>query len=263
MTSTDYKTDKVPNLAKAENKNKERKIAKVMLPMHTLVFACVISQPSELLLLASELSSNALGDDLLIGPAIAVLGRGHDKLVARIELASRPAGPTKVDVRVLVHRIELLAKSRQAAGIVAATGLRQNGLALVLAQPVAESVESLNVVRCASGVGTGSIFVEVLVHVEDQVGGAVVKVFHLLESSARAIVDESTGVGPLVSRKQDFVLGRAGLADGSHRGLDTGCPFVNVWHVVLGDQSVLMRRSCGCKASLVDLQARSSHRKRP
>ena len=67
-----------------------------------------------------ELASNALGDDLPVGPAAAALDGSLGELVAGVELAGRPAGPAEVDVRVLVEGVELLAQHGQAAGVVGA-----------------------------------------------------------------------------------------------------------------------------------------------
>ena len=209
-----------------------------------------------------ELSSNALGDDVHVGPFVAVLGGDLRKLVAAVEHTSRPAGPAKVGVRVLVQDVKLFAKSLQTALLAGAASLSEDSLALVLLQPRAESLECVDVVGGASGVGAGSVGVQVLVHVEDQVGGAAVKVRHLGESIAGTVGDECTGVGPLVARKENLVLGRAGLADGGDGGLNGLRPAVNV-HVVLDEMSV--RDHCMYRSkssSRMDVQARSSHQRR-
>jgi hypothetical protein len=187
-----------------------------------------------------ELASNALGDNVLVGPLAAAEGGGLGELVARVEHTSRPASPAEVDVGVLVHGVELLAESLQAAGLAGATSLGENGLALVLLEPRAESLEDVDVVGGAGGVGAGSVGVKVLVHVEDEVGGAAVKVGDLGELVAGAVGDESTGVGPLVAREENLVLGGAGLADGGHGGLDGGSPALDV-DIVLGEMSVIIR----------------------
>ena len=176
---------------------------------HSMLHLCLV-----------ELASNALGDNLPVSPAAAALGRSLSKLVASIELASRPASPAKVDVRVLVKSIELLAQCGQAAGIVGATGLGEDGLALVGAEPLAEGVEGFNVVGGAGGVGAGAVGVEVLVDVEDQVVGAAVEVGDLVEGGGGAVVDEGAGVGPLVAGEEELVLGGTSLADGGDGGLN-------------------------------------------
>jgi hypothetical protein len=187
-----------------------------------------------------ELASNALGDNVLVGPLAAAEGGGLGKLVAGVEHTSRPASPAEVDVGVLVHGVELLAESLQAAGLAGATSLGEDGLALVLLEPRAESLEDVNVVSGAGGVGAGSVGVKVLVHVEDEVGSAAVKVGDLGELIAGAVGDESTGVGPLVAGKENLVLSGTGLADGGHGGLNGGSPALDV-HVVLGEMSVRTR----------------------
>jgi hypothetical protein len=187
-----------------------------------------------------ELASNALGDNVLVGPLAAAEGRGLGKLVAGVEHTSRPAGPAKVDVGVLVHGIELLAEGLQAASIAGATGLGEDGLALVLLEPRAESLEDSDVVGGAGGVGAGSVGVKVLVHVEDEVGGAAVKVGDLGELIAGAVGDEGAGVGPLVAGKENLVLGGTSLADGGHGGLNGGSPALDV-NIMLGEMSVRTR----------------------
>jgi hypothetical protein len=187
-----------------------------------------------------ELASNALGDNVLVGPLAAAEGRGLSKLVAGVEHTSRPAGPAKVDVGVLVHGIELLAEGLQAAGIAGATGLGEDGLALVLLEPRAESLEDCDVVGGAGGVGAGSVGVKVLVHIEDEVGGAAVKVGDLRELIAGAVGDEGAGMGPLVAGKENLVLGGTSLADGGHGGLNGGSPALDV-NIVLGEMSVKTR----------------------
>jgi hypothetical protein len=184
-----------------------------------------------------ELASNALGDDLPVSPAAAALGRSLSKLVASIELASRPASPAKVDVRVLVKSIELLAEGGQAGSVVGATGLGEDGLALVGAEPGAEGVEGVDVVGGAGGVGAGAVGVEVLVDVEDQVGGAAVEVGDFAKGGGGAVVDEGAGVGPLVAGEEELVGGGAGLADGGHGGLDGLGPGVD-GDIVLEGESV-------------------------
>lgn len=191
----------------------------------------------ETLHLVSELASNALLHDRLVGPAAAVVGRGLSELVAAVEHAGRPASPAEVDVRVLVDGIELLAKHGQAAGIVGATSLSEDSLALVGTEPGTKGVEGVDVVGGAGGVGAGAVGVEVLVDVEDEVGGAAVEVGDLGESGARAVIDECAGVGPLVAREEELVGGSTGLADGGDGCLDGGGPLADV-DVVLVEKSV-------------------------
>jgi hypothetical protein len=94
-------------------------------------------------------------------------------------------------------------------------------------------------------VGAGAVGVEVLVHVEDQVGGAAVEVLHLGEGGAGAVGDVSGRVGPLVAGEEDLVGSGAGLADGGHAGLDGGGPgvdsdIVGLVHETKGDLVVVL-----------------------
>jgi hypothetical protein len=124
-----------------------------------------------------ELASNALSNKRNISPAVAVLSRHLSELVGAAEHARAPASPPKVNVRVLVKNVQLLANSLQAARVCRSTTcLGQDGLTLVLTQPVAESGERIGIVSGASGVGAAVVGVEVLVHVEDEVCCAAVEV---------------------------------------------------------------------------------------
>ena len=124
-----------------------------------------------------ELASNALGNKRHVSPAVAVLSRHLSQLVAAAEHAGAPASPSKVDVRVVVEHVQLLADGFQAARVGrSATSLGQDCLALVLTQPVAKVCESIGIVSGAGGVGATVVGVEVLVHVEDEVCRAAVEV---------------------------------------------------------------------------------------
>lgn len=199
-------------------------------PDHHILHLCLV-----------ELASNALGDDLPVGPAAAALDGSLGELVAGVELAGGPAGPAEVDVGVLVEGVELLAQHGQAAGVVGAAGLGEDGLALVGAEPLAEGVEGVDVVGGAGGVGAGAVGVEVLVDVEDQVVGAAVEVGDLVKSGGGAVVDEGAGVGPLVAGEEELVAGGAGLADGGDGSLDGSGPGVD-GDIVLEMWSVPVRR---------------------
>lgn len=140
-----------------------------------------------------ELASNALSNKRDISPAVAVLSRHLSELVGAAEHARAPASPSKVNVRVLVKNVQLLAHGFQAARVGrSATSLGQDGLTLVLAQPVAESGERIGVVGGAGGVGAAVVGVEVLVHVEDEVCCAAVEVGDFDQSAAGAVGDECT-----------------------------------------------------------------------
>jgi len=184
-----------------------------------------------------ELASNTLSNNLSILPSAAALSRNLRKLIAGSEHASRPASPSEINVRVLVHSIKLLAERSQTASLARATSLSKDGLTLVGLEPSAESVESVDVVSGASSVGARAVGVEVLVDVEDEVGGAAVEVGDFGEGGAGAVGDKGASVGPFVAGEEDFVASGAGLADGGHGGLDGGGPLVDV-DIVLEKKSV-------------------------
>jgi len=176
-----------------------------------------------------ELASNALSNKRNISPAVAVLSRYLSQLVAAAEHARAPASPAKVNVRVVVKHVQLLADGLQAARVgSSATGLGQDSLAVVLTQPVAEAGERIGVVGGAGGVGAAVVGVEVFVHVEDQVCCAAVEVGDFDQSSAGAVRDEGTCRGKVGTGKENLVASGAGLTDGGDSGLDGGGPCVDV-----------------------------------
>jgi hypothetical protein len=144
-----------------------------------------------------ELASNALSNKRHIGPAaIAIARRRLGQLIGRVKPARAPPSPPQVHVRVAVQHIQLLAHSFQAARIIrSTTGLRENRLALVRAQPVAQRREGLGVVGRARRVRARVVRVEVLVHVEDQVRRAAVEVGHFDQGAAGAVGDEGARRG--------------------------------------------------------------------
>lgn len=131
-----------------------------------------------------ELASNALSNQRHIRPApVAVLRRHLRQDVAGIKVTRSPADPAKknkvsvsraqglyqhylpakVDIRVRIQESELLAHVRQARAVIRpAAGLGEHGLALVLAEPVAQSLEGGDIVGHAVGVRAGVVRVEVL-----------------------------------------------------------------------------------------------------
>ena len=135
-----------------------------------------------------ELASNALSNERHISPAVAILGRHLGQLIAAAEHTSTPASPSEVNVRVIVKHVQLFADGFQAARISSsATGLGQDCLALVLTQPVAKVSECIGVVGGAGGVGAAIVGVEVLVHVEDEVGCAAVEVGDFNQGAAGTV----------------------------------------------------------------------------
>ena len=136
-----------------------------------------------------ELASNALSNKRHISPAaIAVARRRLGQLIGRVKPARAPTSPPQVHIRVVVQHIQLLAHSFQAARIVrSTTSLSQDGLTLVLTQPVAKVGEGVGVVGGAGGVGAAVVGVEVLVYVEDQVCGAAVEVGDFNQGAAGTV----------------------------------------------------------------------------
>jgi len=176
-----------------------------------------------------ELASNALGDKRDISPRVAVLSRYLSKLVAGTKHASAPASPSKVDVRVLVEHVQLLANGFQAARVGgSAAGLSQDCLTLVRTEPVAESGKRIGVVSSASSVGAAVVRVEVLVYVEDEVCRAAVEVGDFDQSATGTVRDKGTCRSEVGAGEEDLVARSACLTDGGDSGLDGGGPCVDV-----------------------------------
>lgn len=154
----------------------------------------VSKAPSHTHSLLPELASNTLRYKRHISPRISILRRNLRQLIARAEHPRAPTRPPKIDVRVIIQHIQLLAHSFQATRIVRpASRLSQNRLPLILPQPVSQIREGIDVVCCAVRVRAGVVRVEVFVHVEDQVRRAAVEVRHFHQSAARAVGDEGPG----------------------------------------------------------------------
>lgn len=101
-------------------------------------------------------TSNALANDSLILVGSSAASGNLRKNVVSGEHTSRPAGPAKVNVRVGHQVVEDIADGSQARRIVGATGLGEDGLTTVRAQPRGELGEASDVGGGgdAGGVGT-------------------------------------------------------------------------------------------------------------
>ena len=82
----------------------------------------------------------------------------------------------------------------------------------------------------AGGRGSGAVGVEVLVDVEDEVGGAAVGVLDGCEGGGGSAGDEGGGAGVAVSGEEDHLGGGSRAADGGYGCLDGGGPAVDVRH---------------------------------
>jgi hypothetical protein len=143
-------------------------------------------------LLGVEDTSNTLANNSLILVGTSTASGNLGKNVIGSKHTSRPAGPAKVDVRVGHEVVEDVADGGQARLVVGTTGLGEDGLATVGAEPAGKLGEAGNVVRGGDTgrVGSRVVRVRVLVNVEDEVGLAAVKVGDLVQSSGRTIIDE-------------------------------------------------------------------------
>ena len=94
----------------------------------------------------------------------------------------------------------------------------------VLAELSSKSGETGDVVGGAAGVGAGSVRVEVLVEVVDEVGLGTVKVGDGSKGGVRTVRDGGQSVGVVATWKEDRVGSGASLANGSDSGLNGGGP---------------------------------------
>ena len=186
-----------------------------------------------------ELPSDALLDQRLVGPCASTQRRRLSKHIARVEHPGRPTRPSEEHITIAIERLQLLTDHGQAGAIRRpTTRLSQNSLPRVGPEIIAQRLERSHVVMSASSVRTAVVRVEVLMHVEDEVGGAAVEVGDFAESGSRAVLDVVRSGCVVGAGKEDLLGGGAGFADGCHGGLDGGCPFVDV-EVVLYRGSVV------------------------
>lgn len=200
-----------------------------------------------------EDTGNALGDNGLILVGASTASGDLGKNIVGSKHTGRPTSPAEVDVRVGHEVVKHIADGSEARLVVGATGLGQQGLAAVAAEPRSELGEACNVGgRGNAGVVCAAVVrVRVLVNVEDEVGLAAVEVGDLVEGGSGAVVDKQRRVCPgkrvncslylviygpgnipVVSGKKNHVLGGSCLADGGNSGLDGGSPGVDVLEVV-------------------------------
>lgn len=113
----------------------------------------------------------------------------------------RPAHPSQKAGRILIQEIQRSANIRQTTlAITAPTSLAQQGLALRILKPFEQGLESdTDAVGGAGGRGTRVVRVEVLVHVEDEVVGAAVKVSDACENGGGAAGYEGRGTSVAVA----------------------------------------------------------------
>jgi hypothetical protein len=147
-------------------------------------------------LLGVEDTSNTLANNSLILVGSSATSGNFGKNVIGSEHTSRPTGPAKVDVRVGHEVVEDVADGGQARLVVGTTGLGEDGLATVGAEPASELGETGNVVRGGDTgrVGARVVGIGVLVNIEDKVGLASVKVGDLVQGSGRTVIDEVRSV---------------------------------------------------------------------
>lgn len=203
----------------------------------------------------SSVGRHALRNKRLVRPApVRVLGWHLAQHVALVEVARGPAdvaqehyakllapGPhhcsIRPTVRVRLLERDLLAHERLARRDVPAARLGVERLPAVAAQPLRERrPRVVDVVRRALRVRTPTKYdqftyinrcitwgdvrvveIEVLVHVEDQVGDAAVGVCDLVERVGRAVGHEGLRRRPVVTREQDQLRSRASTHVGGLR----------------------------------------------
>ena len=86
-------------------------------------------------LFAVENATNTLANNSLILVVSSTASRNLGKHIISSKHTSRPTGPAKVDVRVGHQVVEDIADCSQAGLIVGTTGLGEDGLAVVAAEP--------------------------------------------------------------------------------------------------------------------------------
>lgn len=143
----------------------------------------------------------------------------------RAERTSRPSDVSEHNIRVLGLVGDLLAEVLDARLGVSTASLSVEGLAVVGAEPAGERCPSvLDVVGDTLSVSSRVVAVEVLVDVEDQVGGGSVEIFDGGEGSGGTAGHECLSRSPVVAGEEDHLGSGTGLADGGNGGLDRGSP---------------------------------------
>lgn len=163
--------------------------------------------------------------------------QAHDVVLG--ERACAPADEAFEDVRVArdegvlgAEHLEALPQ-RQLASLRAKTGrdgwacrwihggarLGNDGLAIVLPQPLRHVPERLHVVRRALLVRPRVILIQILVQVKVQAVPAAIRVGNLVQRIRTARDHEGLDIREVGAGQQNQVVGGAGLADGRHGGL--------------------------------------------
>jgi hypothetical protein len=174
-------------------------------------------------LLGVEDTSNTLANNSLILVGTSTASRNLGKNVIGSEHTSRPAGPAEVDVRVGHEVVEDVADGGEAGLVVGATGLGEDGLAAVGAEPAGELGEAGDVVRGGDAGGVGAWVVcwwgvwlagflgddVVQTTVEEPAGGswAVWSVPLRLRTWVRVLVDVEDKVGLASVEVGDLIQG--------------------------------------------------------
>lgn len=154
---------------------------------------------------------------------------GHFRqLVGRREAAGGPAGPAEEDVAVFVEHVESGSDERDAILSVATANLGQHGLTTNATEVGGQTVEGSGDVVCAGGMGTRVVFIQVLVHFEDQVGGGAIGILDALKGGSRCR-RKGSSVVKVGAREEDQGTGRASsIANGRDAVLNRRCPGIHV-----------------------------------
>lgn len=147
---------------------------------------------------------------------ILTIGGDLGQLIIRPEVTRSPARPANKHISVLVQRIENVADDFNAVLSVARTKLSDKCLALVSLQELSNSLKSRGQRVVAEGV-LAALLVEVLVQLENEVGGATVGILDFQEVCST--VGEAHRIGPVRRSEEDHLGGRAGFADGCDNSL--------------------------------------------
>jgi hypothetical protein len=178
-------------------------------------------------------TNNTRLNERSIGPSVSILGRSLSKLVRTIKTTCSPASVSKVNIRVLVQELNLLAKILLTASSVTATSLGQHSLPAVLLEPGGKGLEGgIDVVLDALGVGSGVVAVKILVYVHDEVVGGAIRVLDGVEGRGGAGGDEGLGAGVALTGHEDDVALSSGSTDGSYDSLHGRGPLGDVGDVL-------------------------------
>jgi len=161
------------------------------------------------------------------------LSRYFTENVVGSKASGSPSSISEIDIAVLPHELQLLAKVSNARLHIASPSLREQSLTVMATKPLGQRSKCIvNVVRDAFSMGTRVIHVKILVHFHDEVSLGAIRVGNIFQSVGRSIADVCFSRGPVVSWEEDHLSDSARPTDCVHDGLYSIRPCGDVRNVM-------------------------------